>query len=200
MKCVDIEREANRHPTRFICTRNVSQFLATESPSTMPAGRKRLPSAVHEAHGNPGHRKHAPEMDFSAAGEIGKPPSWLDAGAKAEYKRIVAALSDLELLRSTDVGVVASYAIAYSRWMAAEKQVTREGTVIQVMGSQGQTKMVKHPALLVAASAQQQMLRAGSLLGLNPVDRAKISASPKQAANPFSAIFAMTEEDPAAIN
>jgi hypothetical protein len=38
------------------------------------------------------------------------------------------------------------------------------------------------------------MLRAGSLLGLNPVDRSKISATPKQLANPFAALLADEDE------
>jgi P27 family predicted phage terminase small subunit len=167
----------------------------------MPPGRKRKPASVHIANGNPGGRPIQTEADYSAAGDIGKAPSWIDAGAKAEYKRIVAALEDLDLLRATDLGVVVSYAVAYSRWMAAEKQITKEGTVLQVMGSQGQQKFVKHPALLVSAAAQTQMLRAGSLLGLNPVDRAKISASPKQLANPFTSLLGNDdEEDSPSIN
>jgi P27 family predicted phage terminase small subunit len=135
-------------------------------------------------------------MDFTAAGDIGKPPSWLDKDAKREYKRITAALADLDMLRATDVSVLASYSVAYSRWIAAEKRIATEGTVIRILGSQGQEKYVKHPALLVSAEAQKQMLRAGSLLGLNPVDRSKISATPKQIANPFAALMSDDEAEP----
>lgn len=128
-------------------------------------------------------------MDFAAAGEIPKPPSWLDKDAKREYRRIVDALADLDLLKATDVGVVASYSQAFSRWVAAEKMVAAEGIVRKVVGSQGQEKWVKHPALLVSSDAQKQMLRAGSLIGLNPVDRSRINASPKQLANPFASLM-----------
>ena len=159
------------------------------------AGRRRKPIGQREAEGNPGHRSIPVEMDFAAAGDIGKPPSWLDKDAKREYKRITAALADLDMLRATDVGVLASYAVAYSRWIAAEKRIATEGTVIKVLGSQGQEKYVKHPALLVSSEAQKQMLRAGSLLGLNPVDRGKISATPKQIANPFAALLGDDDED-----
>jgi phage terminase small subunit len=38
---------------------------------------------------------------------------------RKEYRRITTALADLDVLRSTDVGFLASYAIAYSRWIAA---------------------------------------------------------------------------------
>src|SRR5580658_5044304 len=101
-------------------------------------GRKRIPAAQREAEGNPGHRPIPVELDFAAAGEIAKPPSWLDTYAKKEYRRITAARADLDMLRATDVGVMASSAVAYSRWIAAEKKITAEGTVVKVTGSQGQ--------------------------------------------------------------
>jgi P27 family predicted phage terminase small subunit len=64
-----------------------------------------------------------PDADFSSAGSIGEPPAWLDAEAKAEFLRIVQALDDLDILHSTDVGVLTSYAVAYSRFVAAERKV-----------------------------------------------------------------------------
>ncbi len=157
-------------------------------------GRKPKPAALRELTGNAGHRPIPVELDFTAAGPI-KMPSWLDKDAKAEWRRIVKALSDLDLLKATDVGVLASYCIAYSRWVAAERKIAAEGTVIKMTGSQGQEKWVKHPALMVSSEAQKQMLRAGSLLGLNPVDRNKISASPKQQANPFATLFAGDDDE-----
>jgi hypothetical protein len=44
--------------------------------------------------------------------------------------------------------LLASYCVGFSRWKAAELTIAREGTVIKVMGSQGQERWVKHPALL----------------------------------------------------
>jgi phage terminase small subunit len=91
-------------------------------------GRKRKPAAQRESEGNPGHRPIPVELDFAAAGDIGKPPTWLDKDAKKEYRRITAAaLADLDMLRSTDVSVLASYAVVYSRWIAAEKKIAAEG-------------------------------------------------------------------------
>lgn len=151
----------------------------------MGAGRKRKPAEQRIAEGNPGHRPIPLPLDFTAAGEIPGPPSFLDTGAKKEYKRIVLALSNVDTLRSTDLGIVTSYAMNFSRWVNAEKTIAKEGTVLKVTGSQGQEKYIKHPALAVAAEAQSLMIRAGSLLGLNPVDRNKLSAQPKR-----------TDEDP----
>jgi P27 family predicted phage terminase small subunit len=158
-------------------------------------GRKRKPSSQREAEGNPGHRPIQPEADFSSAGAIGNPPAWLDEEAKREFSRVVKAVEDMDLLHSTDVGVMASYAVNYSRWIAAEKKIAAEGTVIEQIGSQGQSKSVKHPALMVSADAQRQMIRAGALIGLNPVDRNRLSASPKQLSNPFASLLDSEDED-----
>jgi phage terminase small subunit len=102
-------------------------------------GRKRTPVSVRELQGNLGHRPIPTELDFTSAGDIGKPPIWLDKDAKREWKRIVTALSDLDMLRATDVSVLASYVVAYSRWIAAEKKIVAENTVITVTCNQGQT-------------------------------------------------------------
>jgi phage terminase small subunit len=112
--------------------------------SNMP-GRKRKPAARRESEGNPGHRPIPAELNFTAAGDIGKPPTRLDKGAKREYRRITAALANLDMLRATDVGVLSSYSVAYSRWIAAEKKIAAEGTVITVTASTRQTRLVKHP-------------------------------------------------------
>jgi GH24 family phage-related lysozyme (muramidase) len=48
------------------------------------------------------------------------------------------------MLRATDVGVLASCAVAYSRRIAAEKKIVAESTVITVTCNQGQTKPLKH--------------------------------------------------------
>jgi hypothetical protein len=58
-------------------------------------GRKRKPASKRDGEGNAGHRPIPAELDFSAAGDIGK-PRWLDKDAKREYKLIVTALVDLD--------------------------------------------------------------------------------------------------------
>jgi hypothetical protein len=55
-------------------------------------GRNRKPADQRAADGNPGHRPIPAELDFTAAGEIGRPASWLDKDAKKEYRRISTSL------------------------------------------------------------------------------------------------------------
>lgn len=149
----------------------------------MPVGRKRKPAAQRIAGGNAGHRPIPDEPDFPGQPKM---PEWLDKEARKEWRRIILALADLDLLRATDTAVLAMYCVAFSRWTTAEKQIATEGTVIKVSGSQGQTKLVKNPTLTVSSEAQKQMLQAGALLGFNPSDRSRVSAPPKQSEDAFS--------------
>jgi P27 family predicted phage terminase small subunit len=142
----------------------------------------RKPAHIRTAEGNPGHRPIPTEINFPPGIKC---PSFLDMAAKKEWRRIVSALADLDVLKATDSSVLASYCVNYSRWKASELTLARESTTVKVTGSQGQEKWVKHPALLVSAEAQQQMLRAGKQLGFSPVDRVRVPATPKQAENPF---------------
>jgi P27 family predicted phage terminase small subunit len=178
-----------------LVTHKISQNEIPFFESNNMPGRRPKPASVREAEGNPGHRPIPTPVDFTAADSIPKPPTWLDSIAKSEYKRIVRALSDLDLLKATDLAVLASYAVAFSRWVTAEKKIAAEGTVLRVMGSQGQDKFVKNPALMVSSDAQKQLLRAGALLGLNPVDRGRLNASPKQLSNPFAALMGGDDPD-----
>jgi P27 family predicted phage terminase small subunit len=143
----------------------------------------RKPASIRQAEGNPGHRQIPTEVDYPTGIKC---PSFLDKEAKREWKRIVTALADLDVLKATDSSVLASYCMGFSRWKAAELTLAKEGTTIKIMGSQGQEKWVKHPALMVGAEAQAQMLKAGKQLGFSPVDRVRVPASTKLAANPFN--------------
>jgi P27 family predicted phage terminase small subunit len=102
------------------------------------------PAAQGENEGNPGHRSHPRPTRLRGLGDIGKPPTLLDKDAKSKYRRLTAALADLDMLGATDVGVAASNAVAYSRWFATEKKIAAQGAVLKVEGSQGQIKPLKH--------------------------------------------------------
>jgi P27 family predicted phage terminase small subunit len=93
-------------------------------------------------------------------------------------------------LRAVDSSVLEVYCVGYSRWVQAERDIAHNGTVIPYVihnrDGSTQTKLVKNPALSVSSDAQKQMLRAGSLLGFNPVDRSRVTAPPKRNSNPFA--------------
>lgn len=145
----------------------------------------RKPAAVREAEGNPGHRPIPSEIQYPS-GIIC--PLFLDPLAKIEWNRIITLLDGVDVLKQTDMSVLASYCQAYAMWQKAVEITNREGLTIKQIGDKGQVRMVKHPALSIAADAQKDMLRAGSKLGFNPVDRIKVPQPPKQAANSFDSL------------
>jgi P27 family predicted phage terminase small subunit len=155
-------------------------------------GRKRKPSSVRLAEGNPGHRPIPIEVAFPTGMRC---PGWLTKEARKEWKRITDALADMDLFRLPDRAVLASYCQAYSRWKAAEELISIEGPVLKTTGHNGQEKVVRHPALGIAEQAQRQMLRSAALCGFTPADRSKVSAPPKQAVNPFTATLDLDSDD-----
>jgi P27 family predicted phage terminase small subunit len=142
----------------------------------------RKPASVRIAEGHAGHRPIPTEIDYPTGIKC---PTFLDPEARKEWRRIASALADLDVLKQTDVSVLASYCVNFSRWKQAEMIIAKEGTTVRLMGSQGQERWVKHPSLTVAIEAQQQMLRSGKQLGFSPVDRVRVPSTPRQAANPF---------------
>ena len=143
---------------------------------SMP-GRKTTPTAVKELHGNPGKRAlNRNEPQFT-----GRPvcPAWLDRYAKAEWKRIVDQLAELDMLKSTDQASLAAYCVSYGRWMTAEKIVNKEGQTVQQPvfdkhGALAGHKIIRHPATIIAKDERAAMLKAASLFGFDPSSRSRV--------------------------
>ena len=74
--------------------------------------------------------------------------------------------------------------MSYSRWREAEQEVERYGLVI--MDDNG--KLNKNPALTIINEAKTQMMKFGSLLGLDPSSRTRLTgaANSEPIANPFA--------------
>jgi phage terminase small subunit len=63
--------------------------------------------------GNPGRRPlNANEPQFTGTPNC---PSWLNTAAKAEWKRVVAELKSLDMLRGVDTAALAGYCQAYAK-------------------------------------------------------------------------------------
>lgn len=105
-----------------------------------------------------------------------RPPSWLDATAKAEWRRLEPELSRLGLLTVLDVTKFAAYCRWFSRWRRYEAQLTALGRK-----KHGELTVAKsgyiqqHPLVSMAKMAAEMMNRFGSQFGLSASDRASIS-------------------------
>jgi P27 family predicted phage terminase small subunit len=101
-------------------------------------------------------------------------PLWLDADAKAEWKRIAPELVRLGLLTSVDRAAFAAYCGAFATWKHAEKDIQEHGLIVTTTkGKQ------KNPAVLIASDALKLMRVYIALFGLSPCDRTRISAIPR---------------------
>ena len=93
-------------------------------------GRKPRPTVLKLMEGNPGKR---PLNDREPTPPVEMPecPEFLDARARAEWDRTVPVLAKMGLLTAADRSALAAYCVAYSRWVQAEAQVARFGTIVK---------------------------------------------------------------------
>ena len=130
------------------------------------AGRKRIPNALHELHGNPGKRTLPAEPDLPKANEWSA-PDYLKADGLDEWNRITPILKACRVLSETDYQVLAAYC-----------------AVVQEMTSQARSGAPMKTATL------QQFRALASELGLTPASRSKV-AMIKQETNPDEVFFAV---------
>lgn len=153
-------------------------------------GRKPKPQEAKKASGNPSRRplnKHAPE--FSAVVDI-EVPEYMEKlkYAPVIWKSVVPELLKNKVLCITDMHNVEAFCLAYDNWRKAQIEVAREGIV--VLGAQGGP--LKNPALTAMNEASKQMATFGSLLGLDPSSRSRLTGSgQKKKGNSFGDVLNM---------
>lgn len=113
-------------------------------------------------------RKGEPSPDTEAPGC----PSWLDAEAKREWKRVVPQLTRLGLLAEIDRAVLVGYCEAWAEYVNACRAIQTEGVVV----SSTRGTLTKNPMLLIKNEARLAMLRFAQEFGLSPSARARVGA------------------------
>lgn len=133
-------------------------------------GRKPKPTIMKSLEGNPGKR---PINDREPTPPAGIPdcPEFLDDEAKAEWFRTVPVLKEMGLLSRADRSALAAYCMAYSRWVKAEEQVRKFGTIVK---SPEKGFPMKSPYLTVADQALETMRKLMVEFGLTPSSRSRI--------------------------
>ena len=135
---------------------------------------KPIPTVLKILNGNPGHRplnKDEPMPDAA----IPTCPSHLDEVAVAEWDRLVPELYELGLLTKIDRTSLAAYCQLYSRWVDAERQIQKQGTIIEQKHATSETfKLVKNPYVGIAEVALVQMKSWATEFGLTPSSRSKV--------------------------
>lgn len=136
-------------------------------------GRKPTPTALKILKGNPGRR---PLNGNEPKPKKGAPscPTWLNAEAKREWRRIVPELERLGLLTLVDRAALAAYCQSYARWQQAEKVIEKQGmTMATPQGFE-----VARPEVAIARQQMQLVHKFATEFGLSPSSRSRVNAKP----------------------
>ncbi len=133
-------------------------------------GRKPKPTVLKILEGNPG-RRPLNEREPQAPAEVPECPDFLDDEARAEWFRMAPVLEEMGVLTPADRAALAAYCTAYSRWVTAERQVQRLGTIVK---SPLKNFPMKSPYLTVADQALETMRKFMVEFGLTPSSRSRI--------------------------
>lgn len=146
-------------------------------------GRKPKPTALKELAGNPGKRAlNKNEPKFSELKSV-ETPEWMPELAATMWETVLPELLANKVLTIPDLHNVEAFCMAYQRWREAQEDVTLNGIVIKTENS-----VIKNPAVTVVNEASVQMMKFGSLLGLDPSSRSRLMGATKdnKPSNPFA--------------
>lgn len=146
------------------------------------SGRRSKPTSQKLLAGNPGKRAlNKAEPDFSEVTRV-EPPIWMQPLAIQMWETVLPELLAQRIVCITDLHNVEAFCTAYANWRSAQEMVVQHGPVVtSAMGSP-----MKNPALTAAKEAMAQMVTFGSLLGLDPSSRSRLTGGKKQKTNnPF---------------
>lgn len=148
-------------------------------------GRKPKPTKLKELNGNAGKRGlNKNEPKFKQVTNI-EPPEWLEPLAVEMWQRVVPELLANDLLTFGDMHNVEAFCMAYAMWREAQEHIKLHGVVLTNPESGA---VLKNPAVTVVNETARQLVQFGSLLGLDPSSRSRLtgSAQKETIANPFA--------------
>lgn len=151
-------------------------------------GPKPKPTALRILEGNPGRlplNEHEPTCDMPAV----KPSVvGMDEIASCEWDRLMHAMPP-NLYTALDVAVLASYALAWSMQVKAQKSIDEYGVIFEEKELDADNNRLVvlgikvNPAVRVWKAANQAIIVAADRLGLSPSVRARLNV-PKRNGKP----------------
>lgn len=114
----------------------------------MPAGRPRKPTALHELQGT-GQKSRMNPLEPVLASRLPDRPSWIedDPMAMGLYDQVVQYVHNMGIATEVDGLALSILADQLSIYIEMRQKIRAEGVIIEVEGSQGQTKKIPHPCL-----------------------------------------------------
>ena len=149
-------------------------------------GRKPKPTHIKLLQGNPGKRP-LNDREPQPEPKIPRAPEHLSDEAKREWRRMSKTLFDLGLMTEIDRAALAAYCVAWGRWVEAENNLKKYGTV---MLSPDKGWPVQSPYLSIANRAMEQLQKFMTEFGMTPSSRTRVKrAEPGEEADPFEELF-----------
>jgi P27 family predicted phage terminase small subunit len=159
------------------------QIKTTTGINKMGAGRKPLPTNIHELQGNRRHMsKDALASKIRVAEQFPDSPDYLDDVALEEWCRIRTTLESMGVMSDVDMAALSAYCMSFSRWVTLGREIKAQGMAGLVetdeKGKTSQTALVK-----VQDQAFTQMFKALAEFGFTPSSRSKVIGSAKTKAD-----------------
>lgn len=141
-----------------------------------------IPTALKVLRGNPGKRP-LNDREPKPKRILPRAPAYLNAEAKREWRRMGGRLYNIGLVTEIDETALAAYCAAWARWVEAERQLQKFGTVIK-MG----TTLIPSPYLSVANKAMAQMVKLLAEFGMTPSSRSRVKVEAEAEQEPLEAL------------
>lgn len=139
----------------------------------MPGGQRAKPTALKILEGNPGHQKLDRDEPKPPEGAPDCPVE-LTGEARIEWDRICPLLTACRVLTLADRANLATYCQCWSRWLQAERAISKRGMILSKRDKKGQKWEYPNPAVTISYRACEQMRRLMQELGLTPAARTRI--------------------------
>lgn len=154
-------------------------------------GPRAKPNEIKLLEGNPGKREINNHPICELTDDCREPPPHLGRYAKKEWKRILPLLEKNGLVTDLDYTTLASYCQAVDTWILAEQEKRKYGFTITT----DKGNVIQHPAVGIANSALQNILKFCREFGLSPSSRTALSIdNVKKSDNPVLSLIAKREK------
>ena len=132
------------------------------------------PTALKLLQGNPGKRR-LNAWEPKPCDGVPRCPDWLDAEAKACWKRIVPQLKAMGVLTLIDADALTNYCDTWSRWKRAVLFLKEKGDVYTIKDDDGKIKYISQlPQVAIARNLLAVLNRYQQEFGLTPAARSRI--------------------------
>lgn len=138
-------------------------------------GRPRKPTHLKLLEGT-FRKDRAPKREPKAPKGHPTPPSYLGRVAKAEWRRIIPLLAEMQILSKADRSVIAAYCQAWQRLQEFERAIDEHGpTFVTEKGY-----VCQRPEVAMAHKQATLVRQLAAELGLTPAARSRIEVPEKE--------------------